>query len=122
MAQTGSDLHLGTTEEHTPDDVHLQVEADADRKKKHTGFGENSDSGSGNTLNCSSTIMTMDLSKEMFLVGDVFMRRFYTIFDRANNRVGLAEAITNDKLKASQTGSTVAGLSELSQKKSAAKK
>ena len=48
---------------------------------------------------CASTIMTMDISKEMFLVGDVFMRKFYTVFDRDNDRVGLAEAITNDKLK-----------------------
>jgi hypothetical protein len=47
---------------------------------------------------CMSTIMTMDIAREMFLVGDVFMRRFYTVFDRENNRVGLAEAVTNDKL------------------------
>ena len=54
---------------------------------------------------CASTIMTMDISKEMFLVGDVFMRKFYTVFDRDNDRVGLAEAITNDKLKQAAGGS-----------------
>jgi hypothetical protein len=36
----------------------------------------------------------MDISKEMFLVGDIFMRKFYTIFDRDADRVGLAEAVT----------------------------
>jgi hypothetical protein len=36
----------------------------------------------------------MDLHNEMFLVGDIFMRKFYTIFDRDNDRVGLARAIT----------------------------
>lgn len=41
---------------------------------------------------CSSTIMTMDISHKMFLVGDVFMRKFYTIFDRDANRVGLANS------------------------------
>jgi hypothetical protein len=41
---------------------------------------------------CSSTIMTMDISHKMFLVGDVFMRKFYTIFDRDENKVGLAKA------------------------------
>lgn len=28
----------------------------------------------------------------MFLLGDTFMRKFYTIFDRGQNRVGLAKA------------------------------
>ena len=36
--------------------------------------------------------MTMDISHKMFLVGDVFMRKYYTIFDRDENRVGLAKA------------------------------
>jgi hypothetical protein len=49
---------------------------------------------------CMSTIMTMDIAKEMFLVGDVFMRKFYTVFDRENNRVGLAPAVTNEKIAA----------------------
>ena len=35
----------------------------------------------------------MDLQKEMFLVGDTFMRKFYTVFDRENDRVGLAESL-----------------------------
>ena len=41
---------------------------------------------------CASMIMPMDISKKMFLVGDVFMRKYYTIFDRDENRVGLAKS------------------------------
>ena len=48
---------------------------------------------------CASTIMHMDIKKSQFLVGDVFMRKYYTIFDRDNDRVGLAEANTDDKMK-----------------------
>ena len=29
----------------------------------------------------------------MFVVGDIFMTQFFTIFDRDHNRVGLAEKI-----------------------------
>lgn len=49
---------------------------------------------------CASTIMAMDIEKDMFLVGDIFMRKYYTIFDRDNDRIGLAEAVTGDKLDA----------------------
>ena len=49
---------------------------------------------------CASTIMIMDIGQDMFLVGDVFMRKYYTVFDRDNDRVGLAEAVTNDKVRA----------------------
>lgn len=49
---------------------------------------------------CASTVMAMDISKEMFLVGDVFMRKYYTIFDRENDKVGLALSAANDKVKA----------------------
>lgn len=51
-----------------------------------------SSNGTKSIKACSSTIMTMDISHKMFLVGDVFMRKFYTIFDRDENRVGLAKA------------------------------
>ena len=41
---------------------------------------------------CTSAVMKMNIKKQMFLVGDIFMRKFYTIFDRDNNKVGLARA------------------------------
>lgn len=59
----------------------LQAEADIKAGKK-----------TKNVKACASTIMTMDIKKKMFLVGDVFMRKFYTVFDRDQNRVGLATA------------------------------
>lgn len=105
MAQTGSDISIGSEEEHKPDqDVHLQTDADADRHRKKSPMG-GSNVKPGDTA-CASTIMNMDLSKDMFLVGDVFMRRYYTIFNRDTNQVGIAQAVTNDKVKlASQGGS-----------------
>lgn len=41
----------------------------------------------------------MDIARDMFLVGDIFMRRFYTVFDRQNDRIGIAESATNHKIK-----------------------
>jgi hypothetical protein len=41
--------------------------------------------------------MRMDIKKSMFLVGDIFMRKYYTIFDRDNDRVGLAKSVTGWK-------------------------
>lgn len=103
MAQTNSEVSLGSEEEHKPDqDVHLQTEVDADRHNKKTPQG-GANIKPGDTA-CASTIMNMDLSKDMFLVGDVFMRRYYTIFDRDNNRVGIAQAVTNDKIKLASQG------------------
>ena len=44
-------------------------------------------------MQCLGSLMQMDLKDDMFLVGDIFMRKFYTVFDRDNDRVGLAPAI-----------------------------
>jgi len=97
MTQIDSDSEIW--DENRPlEDAWTQVEADVDRHHKSPKGGEVS--GGDGDMACASTIMTMDISKEMFLVGDVFMRKFYTVFDRDNDRVGLAEANTNDKVKA----------------------
>ena len=89
MAQTTADIE--SFMDKPKETLNTQIESEADKHKKAAP-------GAGNN-HCASTIMTMDIAKDMFLVGDIFMRKFYTIFDRDNNRVGLAQAITNDKIK-----------------------
>ena len=39
---------------------------------------------------CKSAIMTLNIAFEMVLVGEQFMKRYQTIFDRDHDRVGLA--------------------------------
>lgn len=46
---------------------------------------------------CTSSIMTLEVGYEMFMVGDRFMRRYYTVFDRDHDKVGLAESINIKK-------------------------
>jgi hypothetical protein len=46
---------------------------------------------------CTSLFSSLDIYQEeqenLFIVGDIFMQVWYTIFDRENNQVGFAEAI-----------------------------
>jgi hypothetical protein len=69
-----------------PESVNVMVEADT---QKHHASKEVNDSVK---KACTSSIMSMDIKNDMFLVGDIFMRKFYTIFDRDNDKVGLALA------------------------------
>lgn len=55
--------------------------------------------GQKQQMMCKSTIMEIDMPRHQFMVGNHFMRKYYTIFDRDFNRVGLAEANTEDKIK-----------------------
>lgn len=64
----------------------------ADQKEKSQDEKPKDQDKAAKTI-CYGTIMQMDLKKDMFLVGDLFMRKFYTVFDRENDRVGLAEAV-----------------------------
>jgi hypothetical protein len=49
---------------------------------------------------CSSVVSALDLGNpNTFIVGDIFMRKFYTVFDRDNDRVGIALAVTADSVK-----------------------
>ena len=79
--------------------LNTQIEVDESTLKQHHKKQKNQPMQA-----CASTIMTMDIAKEMFLVGDIFMRKFYTVFDRENDQIGLAEAVTNDKVKALNQG------------------
>ncbi|XP_063783558.1 cathepsin E-B-like isoform X2 [Pseudophryne corroboree] len=49
----------------------------------------------GNSPVCLSGFQPMDLSaksKKLWILGDIFMSKFYSVFDRAHDRVGLAKS------------------------------
>ena len=61
--------------------------------KAHTDLLTLEGSKSNNTKKCNSGLMEMNLKNQMFVLGDIFMRKYYTVFDRQHDRVGFAPAI-----------------------------
>lgn len=51
------------------------------------------DLGEGGGGSCLSPFMGMDLPGDMWIVGDVFLRKFYTIYDLGRDAVGFAESV-----------------------------
>lgn len=42
---------------------------------------------------CISAFQSIELPYNMWIIGDVFLRKFYSIYDHGNERVGLALAV-----------------------------
>ena len=54
-------------------------------------------SGFDDSGECRSSIQQLDVGQDglddLFIAGDLFMQLYYTVFDRDNNRIGLAPAV-----------------------------
>ena len=46
-------------------------------------------------MQCRGAIRPRDVKNQMFVAGNIFMRNFYTVFDRDNDRVGIAQRAPN---------------------------
>merc|ERR1711990_1173952 len=66
--------------------------------------------GTGESV-CRSKLQKMDIARDQFLVGAVFMRKFYTIFDRDNDKVGLA--LASGFKSSSGSGSALSDVTDL---------
>jgi len=91
MAQIGEGHELYLDDKTPPPvDLHAQLDSQSNRRKKAKSDDDDDEktegaSKEGGSNACASTIMKMDISHDMFLVGDVFMRKYYTVFDRDND-------------------------------------
>merc|ERR1711990_1363249 len=71
-----------------------EAKVDENKKEENTETGKNADNSEPTKKFCAARLNELDIEADMFLVGDIFMRKFYTVFDRDNDRVGLARSIT----------------------------
>ena len=46
---------------------------------------------------CAVGIMGMDLPRNIFILGDMFLRKYYSIYDMKHDRVGLTQAVQPDQ-------------------------
>ena len=49
--------------------------------------------GTGKHITCMSGFMAMNMAPNYFIVGDILLSKYYTVFDFGNLRVGFAEAV-----------------------------
>ncbi len=55
-----------------------------------------------NDTNCASAFMPLDIPEphdDSWILGDLFLTKFYSVFDRDNNKIGFAEAVPDTNLK-----------------------
>mmetsp|Transcript_39650 Transcript_39650/g.60724 ORF Transcript_39650/g.60724 Transcript_39650/m.60724 type:complete len:97 (+) Transcript_39650:1023-1313(+) len=55
------------------------------------------DEKEGKTKMCRSSIMKLDMTDDQFLLGNHFMNKYFVVFDRDNDRIGLAESVLDDR-------------------------
>lgn len=73
--------------------INQLVEADIDEQMGNTKKA--APKGLKISNKCKTSIDFADIGKGMFLLGHKFMAKYYTIFDRDNDRVGIARSIDN---------------------------
>lgn len=71
--------------------INQLVEADIDEQMGNTKSAAPKQVKVANK--CKVAFDFADIGKGMFLLGHKFMAKYYTIFDRENNRVGIAQSI-----------------------------
>jgi hypothetical protein len=63
----------------------------------YNSFAQRSSHGSQNShkedKQCRGAIRERQIKNDMFVIGNIFMHNYYSVFDRDNDRVGLAKSV-----------------------------